>query len=382
MIPKIESKLPQVGVTIFTTMSKLALEQGAINLSQGFPDFDAHPDLIEQVAHHMRQGSNQYAPMQGIPILRERIAQKSLHMYGVDIDPETEITVTSGATEALFAAITAVVQPGDEVLLVEPAYDSYLPAVVLSGGIPRFVQLKHPDYRIDWDEFKDALSNRTRAVIINSPHNPTGTVLSTNDIGRLAEVVRDRNIILISDEVYEHIIFDGLRHESLLRHDELRQRSFVISSFGKTYHTTGWKIGYCIAPERLTREFQKIHQYVTFASNTPIQFAYADFLERKELFIDLAHFYQKKRDLFLDLIKDSRFKPLPCQGTYFIMLDYSAVSDQTDTEFARTITCQHKVAAIPPSVFYHKGEDNRVLRFCFAKKDETLMEAAKILRRI
>jgi len=379
---QIESKLPDVGVTIFSVMSKLANDCGAYNLSQGFPDFDVHPDLITLVEKYMRAGFNQYALMQGVQALRQKIAVKVSDLYGAGVDPETEVTVTSGATEALFAAITAVVRPGDEVIVFEPAYDAYVPILTLSGGIPVYLKMKFPDYHIDWDEVQAAISDKTRLVIINSPHNPTGTVLSLEDMQALKQITAGKNIFILGDEVYEHIIFDGRPHASLLCDPELRQKSFVVSSFGKTYHCTGWKIGYCIAPQALTREFQRIHQFLTFASNTPIQMAYADFLERKDLYLELSAFYQQKRDSFLELIQTSRFKPLPCQGTYFQMLDYSAITDADDIDFARRITTKYKVAAIPPSVFYHTGDDHRVLRFCFAKKDETLEKAAEILCRI
>ncbi len=376
---RIESKLPDVGVTIFTTISALAHQHGAINLSQGFPDFNADPELLALVNRYMREGHNQYAPMQGVPRLRERIAEKVAALYGAAYDPVTEITVTSGATEALFAAITAVVRPGDEVIVIEPAFDSYVPAIRLNGGIPVFAASRHPHYRVDWDEVKDRLSPKTRAILVNSPHNPTGAVFAPEDLEALSRLAAQSGIFVISDEVYEHIIFDGLRHESVMRYPDLAGRSFVISSFGKTYHTTGWKIGYCLAPEALSREFQRIHQFVTFASNTPVQMAYAEFMEKRRIYLDLPAFYQEKRDLFLSLLASSRFRPIPCRGTYFQMLDYSAVSEEPDTLFARRLTLEHGVAAIPPSVFYHRGDDHRVLRFCFAKKDTTLRAAAERL---
>jgi len=378
----ITSKLPDVGTSIFTVMSAMAAEHGAINLSQGFPDFDTPPELIARVAKHMRAGRNQYAPMQGVALLRERIAAKVADLYGNPVDPETEITVTSGATEALYAAITAVVRPGDGVVVFEPAFDSYVPAIRLNGGHPVYLSMKTLDYRIDWDEVSDAIGDNTRLIILNSPHNPTGTVLLPADIDALKQIVANRNIFIVSDEVYEHIIFDGLSHESLLKDPLLYAKSFIISSFGKTYHTTGWKIGYCVAPPSITREFQRIHQFLTFAANTPIQWAYADILEDASLYLELSAFYQKKRDRFLSLLETSRFKPLPCHGTYFQMMDYSAISELDDVAFARQMTRVHKVAAIPPSAFYHDGQDNRVLRFCFAKRDQTLEKAAEILCRI
>jgi len=379
---QIQSKLPDVGVTIFTIMSKLANDHHAINLSQGFPDFDVHPDLLVLVDHYMRTGHNQYAPMQGVQALRERIAEKVLELYHAEYDPESEITVTSGATEALFAAISAVVQQGDEVIVLEPAFDSYVPVIKLNGGIPVYVEYKFPDYRIDWDDVKNALSSKTRLIILNSPHNPTGAVFTDEDITELKTILRDTNVLILSDEVYEHIIFDGIRHESVSRDPELYQRSFVISSFGKTYHTTGWKIGYCLAPAPLSKEFQRVHQFLTFASNTPIQYAYAQFMKNKDVYLSLSAFYQQKRDGFLSLIKNSRFKALPCYGTYFQMLDYSAISDESDVEFSKKLTIEHGVASIPPSVFYHNQVDHKVLRFCFAKKDETLEKAAERLCKI
>jgi methionine aminotransferase len=375
----LSSKLPNVGITIFTVMSKLAHDTGAINLSQGFPDFDADPELIDLVRKYMALGNNQYAPMQGVPVLRQRISEKTKALYGATYDPDTEITVASGATEALFSAITSVVNRGDEVVLFEPAYDAYAPAVLLSGGIPVYVTLKYPDYHVDWDEVKDAITEKTRLLIINSPHNPTGAVLDQKDVAALLDILADTDILILSDEVYEHIVFDGNRHESMTRYPELARRSFVVSSFGKTYHATGWKLGYCLAPKPLSMEFQKVHQFVTFASNTPIQLAYAEFMEKDGPYLTLSRFYQERRDLFLSLIKDSRFRPLPCRGTYFQMLSYDAISDEGDIEFARRLTTQYKVAAIPPSVFYARGDDHRALRFCFAKKDETLIKASEKL---
>jgi methionine aminotransferase len=379
---QLPTKLPDVGVTIFTVMTKLANDHGAYNLSQGFPDFNVPAELVACVEKYMRSGHNQYAPMQGVPLLRRRIAAKALELYGAAVDPETEITVTAGATEALYAAITATVRPGDEVIILEPAYDSYAPAVVLSAGRPVYIRMKHPDYHIDWDEVGNAVSEKTRLLILNSPHNPTGTVLSAEDIAALRQIVAKTGLLIVSDEVYEHIIFDGRAHQSMLRYPDLAARSFVISSFGKTYHTTGWKIGYCIAPAVLTEAFQQIHQFLTFSANTPIQHAYADFMARKDIYLDLSDFYQKKRDRFLALTKSARFKPLPCRGTYFQMLDYSPISDEPDVRFAKRLTVQHGVAAIPPSAFYHRKDDQRVLRFCFAKKDATMQEAAALLCKI
>ena len=379
---KLTSKLPALGLTIFSEMTQLADDYRAINLSQGFPDFEVHPELTGLVAHYMREGCNQYAPMQGVALLRERIAAKVLELYSAGYDPASEITVTSGATEALFAAITAVVGRNDEVILFEPAFDSYLPVIELCGGTPVYIQLKFPEYTVDWDEVRAAVSEKTRLIILNFPHNPTGAVLSQADLGHLIQIVQDTNIALVSDEVYEHIVFDRCPHLSLSAYPQLAERSFVISSFGKTYHATGWKLGYCLAPRTLSKEIQKIHQYLTFACNTPMQHAFAEFMQKKEIYLQLSGFYQKKRDLFQAFIEKSRFKVLPCHGTYFQMLDYSSITDEPDLEFARRLTVDYGVAAIPPSVFYHKKNDYKVLRFCFAKKDETLAEAAKRLCRV
>lgn len=376
---KLKSKLPDIGVTIFTRMTALANESNAINLSQGFPDFDVDPELTRLVYKYMQNGFNQYAPMHGVMPLRERIAEKTLKLYKAPYDPCTEITVTSGATEALFAAIATVVNKGDEVIVFEPAFDSYVPAILLSGGIPKYIKMKPPDYEIDWNEVKDAVSDRTRLIILNSPHNPTGSVLSKDDISSLREIIRETDIFIISDEVYEHIIFDGITHESMAGYPDLASRSFVISSFGKTYHTTGWKVGYCLAPKTLSAEFQKVHQFLTFSTNTPVQHAYAEFLTNENAYLGLSGFYQEKRDRFLSLLKNSRFKPVPCRGTYFQMLDYSSISDEPDTLFAKRLTVEYGVAAIPPSVFYHLNDDHKALRFCFAKKDDTLEKAAEKL---
>ena len=375
----IVSKLPNVGLTIFSEMTRLALLHGAINLSQGFPDFDTHSELKELVAKYLRAGYNQYAPMQGVGALREAIAAKTRQMYGAVYDPEYEITITAGGTQAIYAALTAVVRPGDEVILVEPAYDCYAPIVRLNGGVPVYTALEFPAYRVDWDAFGRLINPKTRLAVLNFPHNPSGAVLDRLDLETLAAILRPSDVILLGDEVYEHIVFDGLSHQSLSRHPELRKRSFVVSSFAKTYHTTGWKVGYCLAPRPLSDEFRKIHQYMVFAVNTPIQHAYADFLEDKQRYLDLSSFYQAKRDRFLELIRASRFRPLPCHGTYYQMLDYGQISDEPELQFARRLTMEYGVAAVPPSVFYHHGDDHKVLRFCFAKKDATLNAAAERL---
>ena len=379
-VVSVRSKLPSTGVSIFAVMSRLAAEHGAINLSQGFPDFDCAPELIDTVERHMRAGQNQYAPMPGVPALREALAGKIERLYGRRYDPATEITITSGATEALFSTLTALVHPGDEVLLFQPAYDSYVPAVRLSGGTPTFVTLRPPDYRIDWDQVRRAVSVRTRVIVLNSPHNPTGMTLDRDDIRELAAVLAATDAIVVSDEVYEHIVFDGGRHESLARYPDIAERAVVISSFGKTYHTTGWKVGYCAAPAALTAEVQRVHQFVTFAVNTPVQHAYAEFVTRDPLCASLAPFYQQKRDYFLSLIAGSRFRPLPCRGTYFQMVDYSALSNEADADFALRLIKEHGVAAIPISPFLQGDDPGPVLRFCFAKRAETLERAAERLR--
>ncbi len=376
------SRLPDTGVTIFTQMSALAQQTGAINLSQGFPDFSVDPHLIDRVLVHMHQGRNQYAPMQGVPLLRERISEKVERLYGRRYHPDTEITVTSGATEAVFCAITACLQPSDEAIVIEPAYDAYIPAITLSHAVAVPSAMRFPGYRIDWDHVRDSISVKTRLIILNSPHNPTGRILDRSDIEALRQIVADTRILIVSDEVYEHIVFDGRMHESMCRYSDLAERSFVISSFGKTYHATGWKIGYCLAPAPLSAEFQKIHQFVTFSSNTPVQYALADMLEEPSAYLELGDFYQRKRDFFRSRIAESRFIPLPCEGTYFQMLDYSRISDEPDTDFAVRMTREFGVAAIPPSVFHSDRQDHRVLRFCFAKNEHTLEEAAARLCRI
>lgn len=374
------SKLPRVGTTIFSVMSGLAAEHGALNLSQGFPDFDGPRALRERVSHYLNDGRNQYAPMTGVPALREAIASKVAALYGRTTHPDTEVTVTSGGTEALFCAIQAVVRPGDEVIIFDPAYDSYEPAVELAGGRCVRLPLPAPGYRPDWNAVADALSDRTRLIILNSPHNPTGSVLTASDLDALETLLQGRDTLLLADEVYEHIIFDGAEHQSLLRRRALSERAFVVSSFGKTYHVTGWKIGYCVAPEALSAEFRKVHQYVTFASITPVQLALADFLaDHPEHHLDLPDFYQRKRDRFCALLADSRFTLTPAAGTYFQLLDYTAISDETDVELARRLTIEHGIASIPVSVFYQSPPPDRVLRFCFAKDDATLLRAAEVL---
>jgi methionine aminotransferase len=378
----LSTKLPGVGTTIFTVMSRMAADLGAINLSQGFPDFDCDPALVDTVARHMREGRNQYAPMQGVPALREAIASKYRDAYGCAYDPEAEITVTSGGTEAIFDAIAASVHPGDEVMIFEPCYDSYVPAIRLAGGEPVVVSLTWPDYAVPWDEVRERLSTRTRLLILNSPHNPAGSVLGAEDVAELQQIVQRWPVLVLSDEVYEHIIFDGLRHESMARYPDLASRSFIVGSFGKTYHTTGWKVGYCCAPAALTAEFRKVHQFVTFATNTPLQHAFAEFLAAKRGYPDLARFYQAKRDLFLELTRESRFRPLRCSGSYFVLMDYSEITTEDDMSFAMRLTKEHGVASIPTSAFLYARQAPSVLRFCFAKKDETLARAAERLCKV
>lgn len=378
----IVSKLPKMGTSIFAVMSRMAVEYNAINLSQGFPDFDISSQLIDLVHKYMKKGLNQYAPMQGVPELREAISIKVEDAYKIKYDPLNEITVTAGATEALFSAIAAFIREGDEVVIFEPAYDLYEPAVKINGGILKYATLKYPDYHIDWDEVKKLISHKTRMIIINSPHNPTGSILKKNDLESLAKITSNSDIVVLSDEVYEHLIFDNHTHESVCIYPGLAERSLVIGSFGKTFHATGWKMGYCIAPENLMTEFRKAHQFVVFACNTPIQYAIAEFLGNKGNYTHLSEFYQGKRDYFTKLIFGSRFKIIPSYGTYFQLLDYSDVSDEKEPEFAARLTRDYKIASIPVSVFYHRQINNKVLRFCFAKKEETLEKAAEILCKI
>ena len=373
------SKMPGTGTTIFSVMSALANEYGAVNLAQGFPDFNCPHKLIELVNHYMQQGKNQYAPMPGVPELRKKIAEKTLKCYGTQFDWQSEVTVVGGATLALFCAISAVVKENDEVIVIEPAYDSYIPAITLNGGKPVFSKLKYPSFQIDWEEIKKLINFRTRAILINSPHNPCGTVLSADDMRQLERLTENTEIVVISDEVYEHILFDGLKHQSACMYPGLVTRSFIISSFGKTYHNTGWKMGYVLAPEKLTAEFRKIYQYVAFSTSTPVQYAFADFLEDEAHYLALPKFYEQKRDFFRNLIAGSRFNVLPCAGSYFQLLGYDKISQDDDYSLAVRLTRENKIAGVPISVFYHDKTDNRVLRFCFAKNEETLTKAAEIL---
>jgi methionine aminotransferase len=378
----IASKLPNVGTTIFTVMSRLAQEHKAINLSQGFPDFDCAKELRDLVTKYINAGVNQYPPSAGIPRLRERIAAKAESLYGAKYDPEDEVTVVPGATYGIFTAIAALVRPGDEVIMFEPTYDSYIPSVEVNGGVPVCVQLRYPDYSIDWGEVQRAITPRTRAILINTPNNPTASVFSGEDMRMLEGMLRGTGIVVISDEVYEHLVFDGHQHQSVTRYPGLAERSFAISSFGKTYHVTGWKMGYVLAPKELMTEFRKVHQYNVFVTNGPLQYALAEFMENPEAYLSLAAFYQRKRDFFLQGLRGSRFKPLPSRGTFFQNLAYDAISDEKDTDLAVRLTKEKGIASIPVSVFYRQPPPHKVLRFCFAKSEETLARGAEILCRI
>lgn len=380
----IETKLPKVGTTIFTVMSQLAQQSGAINLSQGFPDFDPPEGLIAAFEKHMRSGSNQYAPMTGAPALRAEIAAKVNRVYGARVSPDTEVTVTSGATEALYAAMAAVLRRGDKVLLFDPAYDAYEPAAELQGATTLRLPLTAPDFRIDWEAVAEILSAQdVRLIVLNSPHNPTGAVLDGHDLDQLEKLLDGSETLVLSDEVYEHMVFDDMTHHSMLTRPALAARSFVVSSFGKTYHATGWKIGYCIAPQPLTDEFRKVHQYLTFCTITPAQLAYADFMGAHPEFADsLVEFYSAKRDRFCAALDQTRFKFEPAKGTYFQLADYSEISDELDMEFVHRLTTQHGVAAIPISVFYDSPPEQNLIRFCFAKDDATLDQAGEMLCRI
>ncbi|MEM6806165.1 MAG: methionine aminotransferase [Bacteroidota bacterium] len=377
------SKLPEVGTTVFTVMSGLAAETAAINLSQGFPDFDCDPKLTEAVAMAMRDAKNQYAPMAGLMSLRKQIAVRVEQLYGAKYDPVSEITIFSGATEALLSAIFALLHPGEEAIVLEPAYDSYLPAIKLAGGVAVRIPLRFPDYSIDWEEVKGKITNKTRLILVNSPHNPTGSVLAASDLEELQKIALEHGIIVIGDEVYEHMIYDGLQHESICRYPDLAAQSMVISSFGKSLHVTGWKVGYCLAPEALSKEFRKVHQFATFSTSTPFQHGIAHYLEHEfDKVIGLSDFYQKKRDLFLQLMEGSKFEPLPCKGTYFQLMKYKEVSALPDYEFSKWLTREKGVACIPVSVFYEDKVDNRVVRFCFAKTEAVLAAACERLQEL
>jgi methionine aminotransferase len=384
MLEQVRTKLPRIGTNIFTRMSQLATQHDAVNLGQGFPDFEVPAMLREALARHVEAGRNQYAPMAGVQRLREQIAVKTERLYGRSVDPETDVTVTSGATEALFAAVAASVPVGDEVILIDPCYDSYEPAVDLQGAHAVHVPLVLPDFTYDWDRVKRAITPRTRMIIINSPHNPSGGVLSEADLNALADVLRGTDVLVLADEVYEHIIFDGVPHQSVLRHPELAERSFVVSSFGKTFHCTGWKVGYCIAPPALSNEFRKVHQFLTFATFNAVQWAFADALEFDAAhYLGLGEFYAARRDRFRELLEGSRFRLLPVSGAYFQNVDYSAISDMDDVAFCEWLVRERGVAGVPVSVFYDQPpSDLHLVRFCFAKTDETLRAGAERLRNV
>ena len=376
------SKLPNVQVSIFAKMTALANSHKAINLSQGFPNFQSDPKLVNLVEKAMQSGFNQYAPMPGILELREAIAKKLDLLYSSTYNPETEITITSGATQAIYSIISALVKPNDEVVIFKPAYDSYEPTVQLNGGIPIAIQLEGPNYKVDWKEVKMKVNGNTKMIIINTPHNPSATIFSEEDMLRLQELTKDTNIIILSDEVYEHLIFDGEEHQSICLFSELKSRSFLVASFGKTFHNTGWKMGYCCAPKMLMDEFRKAHQFTVFSVNHPVQRALTEYLQEPNHYLELPQFFQRKRDLFCSLIEGSRFKIIKSKGTYFQLLDYSKISSESDVGFAEKLTVEHGLASIPISVFNESNLDNQVLRFCFAKTDDTLKRAAEILNKI
>jgi len=377
-----QSKLPDVGTSVFAVMTGLAKKHNAVNLSQGFPDFPVNQELIDRVSYYMNQGYNQYAPMPGVPELREALSAMFKANHDADYDPETEITITAGATQAIYTAISAFVHDGDEVIIFEPAYDSYAPAVIANKGTVKYAVLEYPEYSINWDLVVRMMSSKTRMIIINTPHNPTGSILKKEDLETLERILKGRDVLVVSDEVYEHLIYDGEEHYSACRFPDLASRTMVIGSFGKTFHATGWKTGFVLAPENITSEFRKLHQFTVFASNTPVQHAIADFVTQPEHYRNLGSFYQKKRDFFLEAVKKSRFKAIPAKGTYFQLLDYSAISDEPEYEFAKRLTRDYGIAGVPVSPFYHDAKNNHMLRFCFAKKDSTLKKAAEILCKI
>jgi methionine transaminase len=379
---QLKSKLPNVGTTIFTVMSGLATKAKAINLGQGFPDFPMDPVLVELVNKAMKDGFNQYAPMPGHPPLLKSIADKIELLYTHTVEPDSEITITPGGTYAIYTALTTILEPGDEVILFEPAYDSYIPNIEVNGAVPVPIALEYPSYRIDWEKVRAAKTHRTKAILLNTPHNPTGAVLSPEDIEELRRFIYDTDIFIVSDEVYEHIILDGLPHCSILRYPDLFERSFVCFSFGKVFHCTGWKLGYCVAPEWLTKEFRKVHQFNAFSCFTPTQVALASFLKESVHFLSLPDFMQKKRDKFQELMANTRFKALPTHGSYFQIYSYEDISDEPDSVFAKNLTTHHGVAAIPVSAFYQSGKDDHVVRFCFAKKEETIRLAVEKLSRV
>lgn len=375
----IKSKLPQVGTTVFTVMSQLALRHNAINLGQGFPDFPMSEELVELVNKAMKNDLNQYAHMSGLPLLRERLAEKMLNLYNAQVNPETDITITPGGTYAIYTALTTVLEPGDEVIVFEPAYDSYIPNIQVNGAVPVLIHLTFPGYAIPWDEVRNKVSARTKMIMINSPHNPTGSVLSRNDIEQLRQIVTGTNIFILSDEVYEHLIFDGLQHESILRYPDLMQRSFVCFSFGKAYHCTGWKLGYCVSSPHLMQEFRKVHQYNCFSCHTPSQVGLAEYLKSENAYLQLGPFVQKKRDYFQQLMSATPFKPLASKGSYFQCYSYDGLSKESDKDFTIRLTKEFGVTAIPVSAFYHDEKDDKVIRFCFCKKEETLEKGVERL---
>lgn len=377
--PKLHSKLPDVGTTIFTVMSQLAQEQHAVNLGQGFPDFMMSEELVLLVNAAMQKGFNQYVHMNGWPLLRERLAEKINKLYGNSVNPDTQITLTPGGTYAIYTALTTVLQPDDEVIVFEPAYDSYIPAIVINGAKPVLISLRYPDYSIPWDEVRAKINARTRMIMINSPHNPTGAVLREHDIQELQKIVADTNIFILSDEVYEHLIFDGIPHLSILRYPDLLARSFVCFSFGKTYHCTGWKLGYCISSPELMKEFRKVHQFNCFSCDSPKQVAIADYIQNEHAYLSLGTFLQQKRDYFRELMKATPFKCIPSHGSYFECYSYGHFTDEADKDLAIRLTKEYGIATIPVSAFYQNGEDNKVLRFCFAKKEDTLEKAVRKL---
>ncbi len=379
---QIQSRLPDVGTSIFALMSGMANEYGAINLSQGFPDFNIDSKIIELVHAHMLKGHNQYAPMPGLPALRNVIADVVFDSYQHRVNPDTDITITAGATQAIFAIISAFVTPGDEVIVFDPAYDSYNPAIRLNGGIPIHINLQYPDFSIDWNFVRTKISSRTKMIMINTPHNPSGAVLREEDLKELEKIALEFNLLVLSDEVYERLIFDNVVHQSALRFPALAAQTLAVFSFGKTFHATGWKVGYVVAPEYLTREVRKAHQFMVFSVNTPVQHAFAEYMKTPEHYLSLGNFYQQKRDFFLNQIKGSSFEPLPCGGSYFQLLSYRGISTKPDLEMAEELTKKLKVASIPISVFYQDKSDNHLLRFCFAKKEETLEKAGEILRKV
>ncbi|WP_407524432.1 methionine aminotransferase [Lacibacter sp. MH-610] len=378
----IQSKLPNVGTTIFTVMSALATEHKAINLGQGFPDYPMSEELIAKVNEAMRRGNNQYAPMPGLVALRESIAEKVSFLYNNTINPDTEITITPGGTYAIYTALTTILQPGDEVIIFEPAYDSYIPNIEINGAKAVPLPLTYPDYKIDWDLVQQTINHKTKAILINSPHNPTGSVIDKQDIEELKKITAGTNIFIISDEVYEHLIFDELQHESMLKYPELLERSFVCFSFGKTYHCTGWKLGYCIAPATLMKEYRKVHQFNAFTCFTPAQVALAEYLKDKDAYLSLPRFMQQKRDYFIELMKNTKFDLLTTHGSYFVCASYGRISDESDKDLAIRLTKEAGVATIPVSAFYHNGKDDKVVRFCFSKQSRTLQQAVERLMKL